>query len=68
MTRRRRVAVRYHANEPDGRHSIPKTRRAVIHLDDIAAFVGGDVERAIFIMAEPLAGLLDKWRKSRFGR
>lgn len=60
------MAVRYQSHAPYGRR-IPKVRRAVIDLDDVPAFVGTEMSEVIYIMAEPVAGLLNQWRQACAG-
>ena len=58
------MAVRYHSHEPDGRR-IPNVRRAVLpDLDGVSAFVGTQTSGIIYLMIEPVDGLLDGWRKA----
>ena len=39
-------------------------RRAVLDLADMPAFVGTETDGIIYLMAEPIGGLLDRWRKT----
>ena len=63
MTRQWRVTVRYHGATTDVRRR-PMLRRAVLDLADMPAFVGTQTDGIIYLMAEPVGGLLDQWRKS----
>ena len=62
MTRQWRVTVRYHGATTDVRRS-PMLRRAVLDLADMPAFVGMETDGIIYLMAEPVGGLLEQWRK-----
>jgi hypothetical protein len=60
------ISVRYHAWQPDGRRQRTLTRKTVLaDLADLTTWLGQPDWRGhpIYLMAEPVAGLLEQWRR-----